>query len=66
MKLSMAARVLTGLTAVAMLIAFGSTNSYAYHHRAKAKWVVAKAPVYVAEPNIKLRYYGGPKSPMYP
>lgn len=67
MKSSMAAGTLTiGLTVAVMMIAVGSTSGYAYAHRAKAKLVVAAAPQYVHEQPVKMRYYGGPKSPMYP
>ena len=65
MKSSMAVRALTiGFAVVAMVVAVGGTNSYAY--TAKTKWVVAKVPQYAPEQNVKMRYYGGPKSPMYP
>jgi hypothetical protein len=67
MKLLTTARALTiGFTAAAMIIAVGSTNSYANTHKAKAKLVAATAPQYVHEQPVKMRYYGGPKSPMYP
>jgi hypothetical protein len=57
----MSARVLTiGFTA-AVIIAVGGSNSYAGTHRAKL--IVAKAPL---QHSVSLRYYGGPKSPMYP
>jgi hypothetical protein len=65
MKLSMAVRAVTiGCTVALMMIAVGSTTSYS--QRAKTKRVVATAPQYVHEQPVKLRYYGGPKSPMYP
>jgi hypothetical protein len=67
MKLSKAARVLAiGLTVAATTVVIGSTAGYAYAHKARAKSVVAKAPQYVPEHQVRLRYYGGPKSPMYP
>jgi hypothetical protein len=64
MNFSMAMRVLTFGAAVAAMIMTTATASYA--HKAKTRWDAAKAPQYGPEPNIKLRYYGGPKSPMYP
>ena len=65
MKLSMAARVLAvGFTVAVMTTAVASTAGHAYAHRAKTKLVVAKAPQYAPVHQVKLRYYGGPKSPM--
>lgn len=67
MKFSKAARILAiGFTVAVMTVAVGSGTSYAYAHKAKGKLVVAKAPQYVPEQQVRLRYYGGPKSPMYP
>ena len=67
MKLSMAAQVLAiRLTVAAMTVVIGSTAGHACAHNAKAKSVVAKVPQYVPERQVRLRYYGGPKSPMYP
>ena len=62
----MAARVLTVAITVAAMIIAVTGSSYAYTHRAKAKFVVAAVPQYVHAQPIKMRYYGGPKSPMYP
>jgi hypothetical protein len=53
--------LLTALTTVATL-----SDAHGYASRTKAKPAAAKAPVVVQEPAVKLRYYGGPKSPMYP
>jgi hypothetical protein len=66
MKLSMAARVLSiGVTVAMMTAMVGSTAGYAHTHKAKAKSVLATTPQYVPQQQAKLRYYGGPKSPMY-
>jgi hypothetical protein len=67
MKLSTAARILAiGFTVAVMTVAVGSGTGYAYAHKAKAKSVAATAPQYAPEHQVRLRYYGGPKSPMYP
>jgi hypothetical protein len=62
MKLSMVLAI--GFTVVVTTIAVGNTAGYAHVHKAKARLVVAKAPQYAAEHQVRLRYYGGPKSPM--
>ena len=65
MKFSLTARGLTIGFAVAVLsIAAGYTGSCAAAH--KLKPVIDKAPRYIQDQNVKLRYYGGPKNPMYP
>jgi hypothetical protein len=65
MMLSPAGRVLTfGFMVAAMVVAAGA-NGYAHTHRATTKGT-AKMTQSAPEPSVKLRYYGGPKSPMYP
>jgi hypothetical protein len=54
-----------GFAIAAMTVAVGSTASYAHAHRAMAKSVV-EAPQSAPVQQVRLRYYGGPKSPMYP
>jgi hypothetical protein len=49
--------------ATALMIFLGSGCSYAY--RVKSKPVATKVSQETIQP-VKLRYYGGPKSPMYP
>jgi hypothetical protein len=66
MKRSTARVLAIGFAAAVMNIAIGNTDSYAYSHKAKAKLIVAAAPQYANEQPVKMRYYGGPKSPMYP
>jgi hypothetical protein len=65
MKLSTVRALATGFAIAAMTVAAGGTASYANVHRAKAKSVVA-APQSAPVQQVRLRYYGGPKSPMYP
>jgi hypothetical protein len=65
------ARAITISFAVAALLAGSSLQSDASH---KSKWAKAKtvqtpapvAPAVQPDPPVKMRYYGGPKSPMYP
>jgi hypothetical protein len=60
----MATRRLMAALAVAALSITG--NGLASHAAAcKPKPAIAKAPR-TQEQNVKVRYYGGPKSPMYP
>jgi hypothetical protein len=47
----------------ALMVMFGCGCSYA--DKAKSKMVQAKVSQASIQP-VKLRYYGGPKSPMYP
>jgi hypothetical protein len=54
-----------GLALGAMIIAVGANEVFAHTQRTKTK-PVAKATQIAPEPTVKLRYYGGPKSPMYP
>lgn len=65
MKLSTVRALTTGFAVAAMTVAVGSTASYAHAHRAKVKSVMA-APQPAPVQQVRLRYYGGPKSPMYP
>jgi|HubBroStandDraft_6_1064221.scaffolds.fasta_scaffold1729806_1 hypothetical protein len=66
MMLSPAGRVLTfGFMVAAMVVAAGA-NGYAHTHRATTTKGTAKVTQSAPEPSVKLRYYGGPKSPMYP
>jgi hypothetical protein len=66
MMFSTAVRVLTfGLIVAAILVAAGA-NGYAHTHRANTTKGTAKVTQSASEPGVKLRYYGGPKSPMYP
>jgi hypothetical protein len=50
-----------GLLAIAMVVASCVTNDAGARKTALAKSVAAQQ-----EKPVKLRYYGGPKSPMYP
>jgi hypothetical protein len=57
--------VATAIVASALVIGFGSDYSFA----GKSKPVVVKVSQASSQPisqPVKLRYYGGPKSPMYP
>ena len=68
MKISDAARMFTiGSAGAVIILAFGTAETHAYTHRAKIKYVaVAKeAQQHVQQAPGRLRYYGGPKSPMY-
>jgi hypothetical protein len=66
MMFSTAGRVLTfGFMLAAIVVAAGA-NGYAHTHRATTTKATAKVTQPAPEPSMKLRYYGGPKSPMYP
>jgi hypothetical protein len=52
----------TTLVAGALVLGLGSGASYA----AKSKPVVVKVSQAAPSQPVRLRYYGGPKSPMYP
>jgi hypothetical protein len=54
-----------GLALGAIVIAAGASEVLAHAQRTKTK-PVAKVTQIAPEPSVKLRYYGGPKSPMYP
>jgi hypothetical protein len=59
MRFSLACVLVTTIVASALVIGFGSDYSFA----GKSRTVVVK----VSQPQtVKLRYYGGPKNPMYP
>jgi hypothetical protein len=60
MRLS-AYAVAAAIVASALVIGLGSDYSFA----GKSRSVVAKVAQAPSQP-VKLRYYGGPKSPMYP
>ena len=66
MMFSTAARLLTFGCVVAVMLAAAVANGHAYTHRAMTTKNAGKATQSASEPNVKLRYYGGPKSPMYP
>jgi hypothetical protein len=51
------------VAAIALVIILGCGCSYA--DKAKSKPAMAKVSWASSQP-VKLRYYGGPKSPMYP
>jgi hypothetical protein len=53
--------VATAIVASALVIALGSDYGFA----GKSRSVVVKVSQAPSQP-VKLRYYGGPKSPMYP
>jgi hypothetical protein len=52
----------TALVAGALVVGLGSDASYA----AKSKQVVVRVSQASPSQPVRLRYYGGPKSPMYP
>jgi len=67
MMFSTAARLLTfGFMVAVMMMVGAGANGYAYTQRATTMKSAAKVTQHAPEPNVKLRYYGGPKSPMYP
>jgi hypothetical protein len=53
--------VATAIVASALVMGLGSDHSFA----SKSRPVVVKVSQASNQP-VKLRYYGGPKSPMYP
>jgi hypothetical protein len=53
---------ITALVAGALVLVLGSDASYA----AKSKQVVVRVSQAPPSQPVRLRYYGGPKSPMYP
>jgi hypothetical protein len=54
---------ITGLVAVVALVAAGCSSSEAgYRHKGARQGIVEVQP---PKP-VKMRYFGGPKSPMYP
>jgi hypothetical protein len=61
MRFSLAYAVATTIVASALVIGFGGDSSFA----GKSRTVVVKVSQPPSQP-VKLRYYGGPKSPMYP
>jgi hypothetical protein len=63
MQFSISYAAARAIAAGALVIVLGCGCSYA--DRAKSKPVLAKVSRTSSQP-IKLRYYGGPKSPMYP
>jgi hypothetical protein len=66
MRCARAAQLIAaGLTLCAMTIGAGTREADAFTQRPKAK-PTAKITQYASEPSVRLRYYGGPKSPMYP
>jgi hypothetical protein len=54
--------VATGIVVSALVIGFGSEHSFA----AKSRTVLVKLSQPPSQSPVKLRYYGGPKSPIYP
>ena len=64
MRLS-AYAVATAIIAGALVVGLGSDYGFAGKSRAVAVRV-SQAPSPPASQPVKLRYYGGPKSPMYP
>jgi ribosomal protein L30E len=66
MKFSVAARAIaTGFVAAVVISSVGMAGSLAQIKNDKTKSVVAKAAQQPQEQKVKLRYYGGPKSPMF-
>jgi hypothetical protein len=63
MQFSICRAAARAVAASALVIILGS--GYSYADRAKSKPVMAKVSWASSQP-VKLRYYGGPKSPMYP
>ncbi len=57
--------VATAIIASALVIGLGSDYSFAGKSRS-AVVRVSQAPSQPVSQPVKLRYYGGPKSPMYP
>ncbi len=55
-----------GLLAIAMIIASSASNDARVRKTGLAKTPPAKTLAAQQEKPVKLRYYGGPKSPMYP
>ncbi len=70
MKVSVSVRVIAiGFVVALALNAAGATNSFAnsavQNETSKVRSVIYQAAQQSQERTIKLRYYGGPKSPMY-
>jgi hypothetical protein len=63
MQFSISDAVARTIAAGALVIILGC--GYSYADRTKSKPVIAKVSQASSQP-VKLRYYGGPKSPMYP
>jgi hypothetical protein len=66
MRFSLAIRLFAvGFTAAVTAMIVHVPQGYAYTTRAKIKY--APTWTHAAQgPSLKMRYYGGPKSPMYP
>jgi hypothetical protein len=57
--------VATAIVASALVIGFGSEYSFAGKSKSGVVRVSQASSPPISQP-VKLRYYGGPKSPMYP
>jgi len=55
-----------GLLAIAMIIASCASNDAGTRKAAVTKTVATDTTAARQQKPVKLRYYGGPKSPMYP
>jgi hypothetical protein len=55
-----------GLLAITMVIASCASNDAGTRKAAVAKTVATDTAAAQQQKPVKLRYYGGPKSPMYP